>query len=275
MNTASAARRLRTTFLSYTRGAPRAARLSPSRRSGILVAAVDRLELLEAAAGAHRHTRERRLGEVRRHLRLVAEAVVQALEEGAAAGEHDPAVHDVRGELGRGPVERLLHGVDDRLERLLERHADLLAREDDRLGKTRDEVAAADLGLHLLGERERGADLELDLLGRLLPDHQLVLALDVIDDGLVELVAADADRLRHDDAAERDHRNLARAAADVDDHVAGGLANREPGADRGRHRLLDEVRLARAGREAGLLHSALLHPRDARGDADHHARVRP
>src|SRR3954451_2190726 len=99
MNTASAARRLRTTFLSYTAGAPRAARLAPSRRSGILVAAVDRLELLEAAALAHRHARERRLREVGRHLGLVAEPVVEALEQGAAAREHDAAVHDVRGEL--------------------------------------------------------------------------------------------------------------------------------------------------------------------------------
>src|SRR5215207_9663595 len=273
--TASAARRLRTTFLSYTPGALRAAGLPPSARSGILVAAVDRLELLEAAAGADRHTRERRLGQVRGHLRLVAQAVVEPLEERAAAGEHDAAVHDVRGQLRRRAVERFLDGVDDRLERLLERHPDLLAREDDRLRQPRDEVAAADLGLHLLGERERGADLELDLLGCLLPDHQLVLALDVVDDGLVELVAADADRLRHHDAAERDHGNLARSAADVDDHVPCRLAHRQPGADRRGHRLLDQVRLTGAGAEAGLLHRALLHPGHSGGHAHHHARVRP
>src|SRR5690349_24239955 len=34
------------------------------------------------------------------------------------------------------------------------------------------------------------SDLELDLLGRLLADQQLVVALDVIDDRLVHLVAA-------------------------------------------------------------------------------------
>src|SRR5215210_3616890 len=229
--TASAARRLRTTFLSYTPGALRAAGLPPSARSGILVAAVDRLELLEAAAGADRHTRERRLGKVRGHLRLVAQAVVEPLEERPAAREHDAAVHDVRCQLRRRAVERFLDGVDDRLERLLERHPDLLAREDDRLRQPGDEVAAADLGLHLLGERERGADLQLDLLGGLLPDHQLVLALHVIDDRLVELVAADADRLRHDDAAERDHGHLARLAPDVDYHVAGGHAHLQAGAD--------------------------------------------
>jgi len=72
---------------------------------------------------------------VGRHLGLVAQPVVEPLEECAAAGEHDPAVHDVRGELRRGAVERLLDRVDDRLERLLERHPHLLGGEDDRLGQ--------------------------------------------------------------------------------------------------------------------------------------------
>ena len=48
--------------------------------------------------------------------------------------------------------------------------------------------------------RVGGADLELDLLGGLLADQELVLALDVVDDRLVHLVAADAQRLRDDDA---------------------------------------------------------------------------
>ena len=55
----------------------------------------------------------------------------------------------------------------------------------------------------------------------------------------------------------------------------GRLADRQAGADRGRHRLLDQVGLARAGRQAGLLDRALLHAGHARGHADHDARVRP
>ena len=64
------------------------------------------------------------------------------------------------------------------------------------------EVAAADLGLHLLLEREGRADLQLDLFRGLRTDHQLVLALDVVGDRLVDLIAADADRLRDHDASE-------------------------------------------------------------------------
>ena len=144
----------------------------------------------------------------------------------------------------------------------------------DRLRQAGQHVAAADLGLHLLGQRVRGADLELDLLGRLLADEELVVLLDVVDDRLVHLVAADAQRLRDDDPAERDDGDLGRAAADVDDHVPGRLGDGEAGADRGGHRLLDEVGLARAGGERRLLDGALLDAGDAGRDADDDARVR-
>ena len=74
--------------------------------------------------------------------------------------------------------------------------------------------------------------------------------------------------------AERDDGDLGRAAADVDDHVPGRLGDRQPGADRGGHRLLDQVGLARAGRERRLLDRALLDAGHARRHADDDARVR-
>src|SRR5579875_1496089 len=55
-----------------------------------------------------------------RHLRLVTQPLLDPLQQGPAAGEHDPAVHDVGGELGRGAIERLLHRVDDLRDRLLD-----------------------------------------------------------------------------------------------------------------------------------------------------------
>jgi hypothetical protein len=64
--------------------------------------------------------------------------------------------------------------------------------------------------------------------GGLLADEQLVLGLDVADDRLVHLVAADAQRLRDDDPAEADHSDLGGAAADVHDHVPGRLGDGRP-----------------------------------------------
>src|SRR5262249_5825886 len=77
-----------------------------------------------------------------------------------------------------------------------------------------------------------------------------------------------------DDAAERDDRDLARAAADVDDHVPGRLGDRQPGADRGGHGLLDQVRLPRPRRQRRLLDGALLDAGDAARHADDDAGMR-
>src|SRR4051812_36597049 len=51
----------------------------------ILVGAVDDLELLQRAPRSDRDARERRLGQVRGHLGLLAQALVQALQERPAA----------------------------------------------------------------------------------------------------------------------------------------------------------------------------------------------
>ena len=219
---------------------------------------MDRLELLEAAARADGDAGERTLGKMHRHLRLVAQPLVEALEERSAPGEHDAAVHDVGRQLGGRLVERRLDRVDDLRDGLLEGAAHLVGRDHDGLRQSGEHVTPAHLRLHLVREAVRGTDLELDLLSRLLADEKLVLLLDVVDDRLVHLVAAYAKRLRDDDASEGDHGHLSRAAANVDDHVPGRLADGQSGADRGGHRLLDQVGLARAGGEGCFLDRALL-----------------
>ena len=125
------------------------------------------------------------------------------------------------------------------------------------------------------GQRVGRADLELDLLGRLAADEQLVLPLDVTDDRLVQLVAGDAQGLGDDDATQRDDGHLAGAAADVDDHVAGGFGYRQAGADRRRHGLFDHLRPARPGRVGGLFDGPFLDTGDPGGHADHDPRVAP
>src|ERR1700684_3969369 len=130
------------------------------------------------------------------HLRLLAQALVETLEQSSPTREHDPSVHDVRGELGWSTVERLLHRLDDLRERLLECLTDLPAGESAGLGQARPHVASANLSLKLLLHRACRADLQLELLGGLLTDQKLVLALCVVDDRLVHLIAPHADRLR-------------------------------------------------------------------------------
>src|SRR5439155_8373096 len=109
--------------------------------------------------------------------------------------------------------------VDDGVHRFLDRAADLLRTDRDRLRKTGYEVASLDLGDQLVWRGEYRCDRQLYRFGGALAEQERVLLLDVLDDRLVELVSSDADARRGDDAAERDHCDLGRPAADVDDHV--------------------------------------------------------
>ena len=59
--------------------------------------------------------------------RLFAQEHVEVLQQGSAAREDDALVDDVGGELRRRLLEREEHGLDDGVDRLGERFADLRA----------------------------------------------------------------------------------------------------------------------------------------------------
>jgi hypothetical protein len=75
--------------------------------------------------------------------------------------------------------------------------------------------------------------------------------------------------------AEGDDGDIGRAAADVDNHVAGWLGNRQPGADRRGHGLLHEMHFAGLGAVRGILDGALFHLRDLGRHADDDPRAHP
>ena len=155
-------------------------------------------------------------------------------------------------------------------EGVLDALRDVTGRDRDRARQAGDLVAAADLVGHLFFERDGAADGDLQLLGGAVADDQVVAALHVGGDCVVEAVAGDADGLGDDDAVHRDHGGLGAATADVHDHVALRAVDGDAGADRGGERLRDEVRgAAGAGSLGGVLDGALLDAGDAGGDADH------
>src|SRR5690606_37324889 len=73
---------------------------------------------------------------------------------------------------------------------------------------------------------------------------------------------------------QRDDRDLGRAAADVEHHRAARLVHGHAGTDRGRHRLFDEIDLARARAFGRLTDRAPLDLRRAVRHTDEHARAR-
>src|SRR5690349_1299315 len=150
---------------------------------------------------------------------------IQIGEQGAPAGQYDALVDDVGGEFGGGVLERDLDRLDDRAHRLGKAFGDLPFTDHDLLRHTVHQVAPLDLHHPAFAvlRHAGGTDLLLDALGAALADKQIMVTADIGDDRLVHLVAAHPHRPAVDDAAERQHRHLRRAAADIDDHRAGRL----------------------------------------------------
>ena len=75
-------------------------------------------------AGAQDHRGQRILGDEHRQAGLLAQPLVEVAQQRAAAGQDDAAVVDVGGQLGRNPLERVAHRLDDLAQRLGQRFAD-------------------------------------------------------------------------------------------------------------------------------------------------------
>ena len=180
-------------------------------------------------------------------------------------------VDDVGAQFRRGALQRLLDGAGDLHQALQQSLAHILGVDDDVLGQAVHQIAALDLHGHFGVQGVSRADLDLDLLSSALTDEQVVLALDERDDGLVEHVACHPDAAGRHDAAQRDDGDLGRAAADVHDHAAGGLADGQACTDGRSHGLLDDGDLAGTSLQGRLTHRAALDFRHAGRDADDHA----
>src|SRR3569832_611444 len=209
-----------------------------------VAAVVDHFERLAAAA---RDAGERVLRDYHRQARLLHQQAVEVTQQRAAAGEHHAALGDVGAEVGRGLFERGLYRADDAGQRVLQRLEDFIAVELEAARHAFGEVAALHLDLTDLLRGIGGADLVFDLFGGGLADQRAVVAAHVVDDGLVETVAAAAYRGGVDNADARNDRDLGRTAADVELHRAARLTDRHAGADRRGHGFFDQIHLSRAG----------------------------
>src|SRR5262249_42600024 len=151
---------------------------------------------------------------------FVAQYFVEALEQGPATGQDDALVANVGGEFRSRIFERDANALDDRSDGLGQRFGDLALVDRNLFRNPVDEVAALDVdGLADAIDRRLGdTDFFLDPLRRRLADQQIVVAPDVGTDRFVHLVAANPDRRRVSKAAERQHRDFGRSAADIDDH---------------------------------------------------------
>src|SRR5690606_27294608 len=118
------------------RGAPRLALFRGREETDEVLllgreATLDDVEVVEGNPGADGDAFERVVGNVAGYARFLREEFVDVAQHSAAAREHDAAVDDVGGELGRGLFEHRPNGVHDGPEAVLDRLCDLDAAERD------------------------------------------------------------------------------------------------------------------------------------------------
>src|SRR5215467_4430475 len=91
---------------------------NPRLRPGKAKPSVDanltqQLEIAEHLASTEHYRSQRIVGDRNGQAGFLADALVEILEQCAAAGEDDAAVADVGGKFGRGALESDPYGVDD------------------------------------------------------------------------------------------------------------------------------------------------------------------
>ena len=130
------------------------------------------------------------------------------------------------------------------------------------------------LGLLVAEVGERGANVNLDALCHAFADAHVVLAAHIFLNVGGEVVAGHLDGVVRHDAAERNHGNLRRAAADVNHHVALRRIHVEADTDGSRHGFVKEEHVAAAGMLGRVAHGTQLYFGRAGGHADNHAQRR-
>src|SRR5438445_5560729 len=246
-------------------------RLCSLRREKVAAMLIDQFERTPAAA---RDAGERVVGDVHVQAGFLGDQLVQIAQQRTAASQHDAALGHIRAQLGRGLFERRTHRGHDAGQRLVQRIENLVGVDLEHARHAFGEIAPGDFDLAHLVLTRSAADFHLDALGGRFADQRAVVAAYVVDDRLVEAVAADAHRLRVDDAVERNHSDFRGAAADVEHHRAARLVHRNARADRRSHRFLDQIYVARAGGLGRFLDRAALDLGRAARHAHQHARAR-
>ena len=114
--------------------------------------------------------------------------------------------------------------------------------------------------------------LLFQLFGSQRSNGNLILFLDILGDAVIKGVARHRQAGGLDPAAHADDGNIRGATANIHDHAAVGLANLQPGPQRGGYRLIHQKHLLGSRRHDGLHNGVRLNAGDGRWHADRNAR---
>src|SRR5215203_2555894 len=233
---------------------------------------LEQRDVLEDHPGTDDYGRQRVLGDQDRQARLLAQTPIEVAQHRPAAGEHHAAVVDVGAQFGWDPLERVEHGLRDLPQRLGKRLANLLVADHHGSRHTLRDMTSFHFHLQLLVERRGRTELPLDLLRRPLADQQVAGLLQIIDDRVRHRVTGDPQRASVDRPRHRDYGDIGRSAADVDDHVAGWIGDRQTSADCRGHRFVDEMHLTRLRAKPAVFDRSAFDRGDFRWHANKEAR---
>src|SRR5450830_1417375 len=259
------------------RGQTKKGRINLSGPYVRLLVGEDRAELVHALqrhAGTTHHAGERVFGDQHRQAGFFHQQTVQVAQQRATTGQHHAFFGDVGAQFRRRLFQRIFHGRDDVVQRVGQRFEDLVAGNGERTRYAFGQIAALDFHFLYFRTREGRTDGFLDRFRRLLADQHAVVATDVIDDGFVELVAANAHRTLVHHAAQRNDADFGGAAADVDHDRAGRSRHRQTGADCCSHGFFDQVDLRSTGAQRRFTDRTARHLSRAARNADDDARGR-
>src|SRR5436190_2239398 len=124
------------------------------------------IEIRQHLARTEDHRRQRILGELYRKAGLLAQPLVEILQQRPAASEDDAAIEDVGRQLRRNALECVVDRLDNRLHRLGQRAANLLVAHHDGLRTAFAQMTSLHLDRLTLLEGIRRSNVNLDLLGR-------------------------------------------------------------------------------------------------------------
>ena len=117
------------------------------------------------------------------------------------------------------------------------------------------------------------AYLNLYLLCRALTDCNVVLSSDVSCNSLVKLISRNLYRLRNNDTAHRNYRNIGSSATDVNYHISNGTEYINSCAKSCRNGLLHKIGLSCSCLNSRIYNGSFLNLADARGHAYYHSRM--
>src|SRR3989344_4896631 len=198
--------------------------------------------MFERFAGAFGDAVRRVFGDAGFYARATENELCKIAQLRGATRHRDAVVDDVGGKLRRRFLQDVFHRLNHRAEFFAYRAHDLIRTELHRARQSREVVAALYHHRELFFRGYRRADLDFYFLRHFVADAEVGRLLYVVRNGVVDGVARAFDRGGRDDAAERNDRDVGRAAADVYYHVALCLVNGNARADCREYRLFDHVR---------------------------------